>query len=87
MLRGCSMQWNAVLVPLPHRGIVFWGALLVGKEKEALSERGDGGVQERGVWWERFQRAYTGHELTSYVTMLPVQPLGCQRRDMESTLD
>jgi hypothetical protein len=34
------MQWNAVLVPLPHRGIAFWGALLVGKEKEALSERG-----------------------------------------------
>lgn len=23
-----------VLAPLPHLGIVFWGALLVGKEKE-----------------------------------------------------
>jgi hypothetical protein len=61
-----------VLVPLPHRGIAFWGALLVGKEKEALSERSDRGDQGREVWWERFQRAYTGHELTSYVTMLPV---------------
>ena len=63
---------DAVLVPLPHRGIAFGGALLVGKEKEALSERSDGGDQGREVWWERFQRAYTGHELTSYVTMLPV---------------
>jgi hypothetical protein len=25
-----------VLAPLPHLGMVFWGALLVGKEKEAL---------------------------------------------------
>ena len=25
-----------VLAPLPHLGIVFWGALLVGKEKMAL---------------------------------------------------
>lgn len=49
-----------VLGPLPHLGIVFGGALLVGKEKTALQERGDGGDQGRGVWWERFQRAYKG---------------------------
>ena len=71
-----------VLVPLPHRSIVLWGALLVGKEKDALSERGEGGDQGRGVWWERFQRAYTSHELMSHLAMLPVQPLGCQRRDV-----
>ena len=39
---------DGVLVPLPHRGIAFWGALLVGKEKEALSERSDGGDQGEG---------------------------------------
>ncbi len=27
--------------PLPHRGIVLWGARLVGKEKEVLSEHGE----------------------------------------------
>ena len=39
-----------VLVPLPHRDIVLWGALLVSKEKGALSERSDGRDQGRGVW-------------------------------------
>lgn len=55
-----------VLALLPHVGIVFFGALFVGKEKEVLSERGDGGDQGRGIWWEQFQRVYTGHELTSF---------------------
>ncbi len=38
----------AVLVSLPHRGIAFCGALLVGKEMEVLSERSDGGDQGEG---------------------------------------
>ena len=39
---------DGVLVPLPRRGIACWGALLVGKEKEGLSERSDGGDQGEG---------------------------------------
>ena len=85
MPQGCSMQralGYGVLVPVPHRGIVFWGTLLVGKEKEALSERGDGGDQGRGGMVGAIPASVYSHELMSYFTMLPVQPLGCQRRDV-----